>query len=198
MQAAESALFKGLHMKFCIIAKLSDILSAVNAEIALAYEMCKRYLHIIAQPAYCRRIHSHIAQNESPVRTKNTAHTVKKALRVGVVVKAFTAYHHIERVVGKWQFFAVSDYELHIFHVLALCGLYHFRSKVNARVVLVGVFFIQQSKHWTRSAAAVQKVGERLFFKLCQYFGIVLFTQLVNPCLVRFIYLRGLGKFLYR
>ena len=47
MQTAEATLFKGLHVQSGIITELPDILSAVDADIALADQMRKRHLIIL-------------------------------------------------------------------------------------------------------------------------------------------------------
>ena len=54
VQTAEAALFKGFHVKAGIFSQLLNLISAVNADIALACEMNQRHFDMIANPALHR------------------------------------------------------------------------------------------------------------------------------------------------
>ena len=54
MQAAEAALFKGFHMKSCVVAQLFYVLSAVDPYITLACKVNQRNFDMIANPAFHR------------------------------------------------------------------------------------------------------------------------------------------------
>lgn len=49
----------------------------------------------------------------------------------------------------------------------------------------------------TYTAAAVQQVGKRFLFKLCQHIGIILFAHIIDACVIRFINLGSFGKLLH-
>ena len=140
VQAAETSYFKGLHVKSGVFAKLSDVVSAVNADISFADKVSKRHFDIVTEPSYCCGIHGHITKHQYSAGTKHTADAVKKILRIRVVVKAFAANNHIEGIFLKRQIFTVSHNNLHIFQSLSLGDFYHFRRQVNACVVLIGYF----------------------------------------------------------
>jgi hypothetical protein len=54
MQTAETSLIKGFHVQSGIIAQLPDILSAVDAYIALAWKVNQRDFDMITNPALHR------------------------------------------------------------------------------------------------------------------------------------------------
>ena len=109
-------------------------------------------------------------------------------------MKALAADHSIKRVFGKRQIFAVTDHKFYALHFLSFGDLDHFWCQVNTGIMLIRIFLMQQRQHRTCSAAAVQKIVKRLFFKLCQYVWIILFTHLIDTGAVRFIDLGCFGK----
>ena len=112
MQTAETSFFKGLHVQSGIITQLSDVISAIDADIAFADQMRKRHFNGIAEPAHRSRIHCHITQDQSAARTEYTVHAVEEILRIGIMVKALAADHHIKGILRKGQILAVADHKL--------------------------------------------------------------------------------------
>ncbi len=113
------------------------------------------------------------------------------------MMKTFTADHCIKSIFGKGKILTVAYYQFYTLHLLSFGNLDHFRRQIYTGIVLFRILFMQQSKHGACSATAIQKIDKRLFFKFCQYIGIVLFTHIVHTCIVRFIDLGSFGKLFY-
>ena len=99
MQFQSFTLLKRFQNKVCLLTKLFYLRLIVAVYIPVAETVKNRQLNFVDEPVYNGVFHRHIAKNESPTRAQAAFNTLKKILRVRVVVYALRTDDDIETVV---------------------------------------------------------------------------------------------------
>ena len=198
MESAKASLLEQFHLKTCFPAEVSDFIFAVYVYITVTLKIDKRYLYTVAEPPYGFAVHCHIAEDEPSAGLQNAVCTVEEILYIRIVMEALAAYDRIERIIPERQILTIADNKHRSRYVLGLCHLDHFRSEIDTRVVLVGVFGMQERYHGSRAAPAVKETVKRFLLKFSEHVRIVFLAHLVHACLVSLVDTRGLREFLDR
>ena len=183
--------FDGNHIAMGLVQLLlAGIVMVINQKVI---KIRQRHFQMIHQPDHKvrRRV---VPQDQSAAFAQHAAGAIEEILRVRVVMKTVCTDDRVKRTFRKRQILAVSHKKFRVGKPFFLCHTNHFRRKVQADVVLLRVFFMQQLEHRAGAAAAVQHIVEGLFFQFCQDRRVIVLAHLVDPGVAAVIDLCSLGK----